>query len=61
MLDKATGKLVAVDKSLNNDWDEFEDKLDELEECDNTLGGSKAILKNMGYSDTLTNRVLRQS
>lgn len=41
----------AVDKFLSNDWDEFEDKIYDLEECSN-LDGSKAILKDMGYSDT---------
>jgi hypothetical protein len=40
-----------VDKFLSNDWEEFEDKLDDLEECNDTLDSSKAILKNMGYSD----------
>jgi hypothetical protein len=42
----------AVDKFLSNDWDEFEDRIDELEECNHTLDGSKAILKQLGYSDS---------
>lgn len=41
-----------VDKFLSNNWDEFEDRIDELEECNHTLDGSKAILKQLGYSDS---------
>ena len=41
----------AVDKFLSNDWDEFEDKLENVEECSHTLDGSKAILKQLEYSD----------
>ena len=42
----------AVDKFLNNDWDEFEEKLYELDKCDHTQNGSKAILKQLRYSDS---------
>jgi hypothetical protein len=41
----------SVDKFLSNDWEEFADKLEGLEERGSTMDHSKAILKEMGYSN----------
>jgi hypothetical protein len=40
-----------VDKFISHDWDEFTDKFDDVQTCNHTMDGTKAILKDMGYSE----------
>jgi len=40
-----------VEKFFSSDWNKFKDKINNFAECNHTLDHSKAILKNMGYSN----------
>jgi hypothetical protein len=47
------GGAQAVDKLLENDWDEFIGSFKELgTKCDHTFKGSEKILRDIGYSDS---------